>query len=78
MTDKRLVLSIAGSQEEAENRPRVVERAAAACVNIVPGVESVYDGREKWKTAAEWLLVMKDHSGGVPALSKALREFALV
>jgi periplasmic divalent cation tolerance protein len=43
MTDKRIVLSTAGSQEEARKIAHaLVERRLAACVNIVPGVESMY------------------------------------
>ena len=75
MTDKRLVLSTAGSQEEARKIAHaLVERRLAACVNIVPGVESVYRWQGKVETAAEWLLVMKTTAAAFPALSKALRE----
>jgi len=75
MTDKRLVLSTAGSQEEARKIAHaLVERRLAACVNIVPGVESAYRWQGKVETAAEWLLVMKTTAAAFPALSKALRE----
>src|SRR5258708_2001991 len=75
MTDKRLVLSTAGSQEEARKIAHaLVDRRLAACVNIVPGVESVYRWQGKVETATEWLLVMKTTAPAFPALSKALRE----
>jgi periplasmic divalent cation tolerance protein len=75
MTDKRIVLSAAGSQEEARKIAHaLVERRLAACVNIVPGVESVYRWQGKLDTAAEWLLVMKTTAEAFPALHDALRE----
>jgi len=75
MTDKRLVLSTAGSQEEARKIAHaLVDRRLAACVNIVPGVESVYRWQGKVETATEWLLVMKTTAAAFPALSKALHE----
>ena len=75
MTDKRLVLSTAGSQEEARKIAHaLVERRLAACVNIVAGVESVYRWQGKVETATEWLLVMKTTAAAFPALNKALRE----
>jgi periplasmic divalent cation tolerance protein len=75
MTDKRIVLSTAGSQEEARKIAHaLVERRLAACVNILPGVESMYRWQGKVETAAEWLLVMKTTAEAFPALREALRE----
>jgi periplasmic divalent cation tolerance protein len=51
-----------------------VERRLAACVNIVPGVESLYRWRGNIETSAEWLLVMKTTAAACPALREALRE----
>jgi periplasmic divalent cation tolerance protein len=75
MTDKRIVLSTAGSQEQARKIAQaLVERRLAACVNIVPGVESVYRWQDKVETAGEWLLVMKTTAAAFPALRQALLE----
>jgi periplasmic divalent cation tolerance protein len=75
MTDKRIVLSTAGSQEQARKIAQaLVGRRLAACVNIVPGVESVYRWQDKVDTAGEWLLVMKTTAGAFPALRQALLE----
>ena len=75
MTDQRIVLSTAGSHEEARRIAHaLVERRLAACVNIVPGVESVYRWQEKVESAAEWLLVIKTTAGVFPALRDALKE----
>ena len=75
MTDQRIVLSTAGSHEEARRIAHaLVERRLAACVNIVPGVESVYRWQEKVESAAEGLLVIKTTAGVFPALRDALKE----
>jgi periplasmic divalent cation tolerance protein len=60
MTDKRIVLSTASSEEEARKiAHRLVERRLAACVNIVPQVQSIYRWKEKVEEANEWLLLIK-------------------
>jgi len=60
MTDKRIVLTTAGSGEEAEKIARqLVERGLAACINIVPRIRSVYRWQGKVEEAQEWLLVIK-------------------
>ena len=75
MTDKRLVLSTAGSQEEAGKIAQaLVERRLAACVNIIPGVASVYRWKGKVESASEWLLMIKTSAAVFPALRDALRE----
>ena len=63
MTDKRLVLTTCGSLEEARSIAHtLVERHLAACVNIVPQVESVYRWQGKIEAASECLLVIKTTS----------------
>lgn len=60
MTDHRLVLTTAGSQEEAHTIARaLVERRLAACVNIVPHIESIYRWKDAVEEAQEWLLLIK-------------------
>jgi periplasmic divalent cation tolerance protein len=60
MTDKRLVLTTCGSLEEARSIAQtLVKRQLAACVNIVPQIESVYRWQGEVETATEWLLVIK-------------------
>lgn len=50
MTDKIVVLSACASAEEAQRIARaLVEKRLAACVNLMPGVRSVY----RWKDAIE-------------------------
>ncbi|HEV2467843.1 MAG TPA: divalent-cation tolerance protein CutA [Candidatus Sulfotelmatobacter sp.] len=60
MTDKRIVLCTAGSEEEARNISRyLVEQKLAACVNIVPQIESIYRWDGKVESSREWLLLIK-------------------
>jgi len=60
MTDKRLVLTTCNSLEEARTIAHaLVEGQLAACVNIVPQIESVYRWQGEIETATEWLLVIK-------------------
>ena len=42
----------------------------AACVNILPGVTSVYEWEGKIQTDSEVLLMIKTRSEAVPALSE--------
>ena len=60
MTDKRIVLTTAGSEQEAQKIARhVVETGLAACVNIVPRITSVFRWKDKVEQASEWLLIIK-------------------
>ena len=75
MTDKRIVLSTAGSTEEAQRIARyLVENHLAACVNIVPQIECIYRWQGKVESSSEWLLLIKTTSGNVPAVEDAIRE----
>ncbi len=60
MTDKIVVLSACGTAEEAETiARRLVEKRLAACVNVVPGVRSIYRWRGGIEEASEWALFIK-------------------
>jgi periplasmic divalent cation tolerance protein len=75
MTDKKLVLTTAGSKEEAHKIARaVVERRLAACVNIVPNIESIYRWEGKIEEAEEWLLVIKTTADAFELVCDAIRE----
>ena len=75
MTDKRLVFTTCGSLEEARSIAQtLVERQLAACVNIVPQIESVYRWKGEVETATEWLLVIKTTAGAFDRLREALSE----
>ncbi len=75
MTDKRIVLSTAGSEEEARKIARhLVEHQLAACVNIVPQIESIYRWEGKVESSREWLLIVKTTAEKFPAVRDAIRE----
>ncbi len=75
MTDKRIVLTTAGSEEEARKISRhLVERGLAACVNIIPRVESIYRWQGKVESAQEWLLIVKTTAVRFPAVRDAICE----
>ena len=62
MTDKRLVLTMCGSLEEARSISHaLVERQLAACVNIAPQIESVYRWQGEIETATVFRLGLRGH-----------------
>jgi len=75
MTDKRLVLTTCGSREEAQRiAHELLERQLAACVNIVPQIESVYRWQGKVESATEWLLLIKTTAVAFERARDALLE----
>jgi len=75
MTDKRIVLSTAASEEEARKIAQaLVERCLAACVNIVGPIHSVYRWRGAVESAPEHLLIIKTTSAAFPRVRDAVRE----
>jgi periplasmic divalent cation tolerance protein len=75
MTDKRIVLTTAGSEEEAHKIARVLlERRLAACVNIVPQITSVYRWQDQVEQAREWLLIVKTTVAAFDQVRHAIAE----
>jgi len=75
MTDKRIVLTTAGSEEEAGKiAEALIERSLAACINIVPKIRSVYRWRDKVESSEEWLLVIKTTEARIVELREAIRS----
>jgi periplasmic divalent cation tolerance protein len=75
MTDKRIVLTTAGSEEEARKIARaLVDRRAAACVNIVPQVASIYRWQGNVEEAREWLLIVKTTAAAFGQVRRAIAE----
>ena len=75
MTDKQIVLSTAGSEDEARKIARhLVEQQLAACVNIVPQIESIYRWQDKIESAREWLLLIKTSAERFSAVREAIQE----
>ena len=60
MTDKIVVFSTCGSDEEARKVARgLVEKRLAACVNVTPGIRSIYRWQGAIEEDSEHLLVIK-------------------
>jgi len=75
MTQACIVLTTAGSQDEARKIAHaLVERKLAACVNIIPQIESIYHWQGKVESATEWLLVVKTQSSAFAQVRDAIRE----
>jgi periplasmic divalent cation tolerance protein len=74
-SDYLVALTTVAAEEDAVRLARgLLDRRVAACVNIVPGVRSLY----RWKGAIEddreHLLVIKTSADRYPALSEAIEE----
>ena len=75
MTDKRIVLTTAGSEDEARKMAQhLVENHLAACVNIVPRVESIYRWQGKVDASREWLLLIKSTAERFAAIRDAIHD----
>jgi periplasmic divalent cation tolerance protein len=75
MTDKRIVLSTVGSEQEAHKIAHIlVKRRLAACVNILPHVQSIYRWKGEIESAQEWLLLIKTRADRFPAVRDAIGE----
>ena len=69
MTDALIVFCTCSSREEAAKLAHtIVSEGAAACVNIVPKIESVYRWEGKIETAQEILLLIKTTQAQFSAL----------
>jgi periplasmic divalent cation tolerance protein len=75
MIDTRIVLTTAGSSQEAEKiATALVERRLAACVNIIPQIQSVYRWQGNVERATEWLLIIKSRAAAFESVRDAIRE----
>jgi len=75
MTDFLQVFSTVDSEEAAELlAAHLVDRHLAACVQIVPGLTSVYRWQGKTERAREWLLLIKTSAAHYAELEAAIIE----
>jgi periplasmic divalent cation tolerance protein len=75
MSNARIVLTTTGSQEEARKIAHaLVERRLAACVNIVPQIESTYRWEGKVERSTEWLLLIKTQVDLFERVRDAVKE----
>lgn len=69
-----LVLSTCDQRGEAEALAEaLVAERLAACVNVVPGVRSVYEWQGRTERSEEVLLLIKTTRGKFAALEEAIR-----
>lgn len=70
-----ICLSTCPERETAERiADALVEERLAACVNIVPGLTSVYRWQDQIRRDEELLLVIKTHSDRLDALRQRIDE----
>lgn len=74
-SDLCLVLTTTGSRDEAERLAHaLVEQRIAACVNIIPGLTSVYRWKGQVESAEEVLMLMKTTASNLQRLEDSLRS----
>ena len=70
-----VVMTTVGTEEQANLIAReIVERRQAACVNIVPGVRSIYRWKGKICKDGELLLIVKTLEGEMDGVVATIRE----
>lgn len=75
MCDEKLVISTAGSKEEASRiATALVEGRLAACVNVVGPIDSVYRWEGKVESAQEFLLLIKTTASRGASVAGRIRE----
>jgi periplasmic divalent cation tolerance protein len=70
----RIVLSIAPPRDARRIAEALVASGTAACVNVVPGVRSVYRWKGRIERARESLLVVKTSARALSSCVRALRR----
>ena len=75
MSEKIVVFSNCGSEEEARRVAKaLVETRVCACVNILPGVRSIYHWQGAVHDEAEWMIVIKTKRALFDQLCAELRK----
>jgi periplasmic divalent cation tolerance protein len=73
MPDFKIVLSTCANSQEAERIAHsLVEQRLAACVNILPGVQSIYRWKGSVETAAEVLMLIKTSPAHIPKVQSTI------
>ncbi len=73
MTDFQIVLSTCADRDEAERiAHRLVEQHLAACVNILPGVQSIYRWQAAVESATEVLMLIKTSTARAHEVQSAI------
>jgi periplasmic divalent cation tolerance protein len=73
--DPQIVLCTVPDRELAEQiAANLVTERLAACVNIVPGITSVYRWENRIEKDAEYLLIIKTHSAVFDRLQDSIKR----
>ncbi len=73
--DVIVVLTTVGTEEQANLISReLVERRQACCVNIIPGIRSVYRWQGKICRDGELMLLIKSNESEFSAVTETIRE----
>ncbi len=71
----QIIFCTCPDKDTAEKIARLlVEHNRAACVNILPGITSIYTWKGQTESAQEHLLLIKAHKNQYQAIESALRE----
>lgn len=73
MSDLRIILCTFPNAEQARAiGTQLVEQRLAACVNLIPGIESIYRWQGVIETSSEVLAVFKTTASAYPVFEKQL------
>jgi periplasmic divalent cation tolerance protein len=74
-TEVRIVMTTAGTREEAEDIARnLVDERLAACVSVVPGLSSIYRWKGEVEATSENLLIIKTTAARLDEVETALYQ----
>ncbi len=77
MSQPMLMLSTCSSAVKAEEIANLlIDQRLAACVNIVPGVKSIYRWNDEVQVDSEFLLIIKSQKDHVPSVRQVLQELS--
>ncbi len=70
-----IILSTCPDRDSAERLARaLVEQGKAACVNILPGIRSLYRWQGRLESAEELLLLIKSNSQAYPGAERLIQQ----
>ncbi|HRY29892.1 MAG TPA: divalent-cation tolerance protein CutA [Elusimicrobiota bacterium] len=69
-----VLITASSSAESARLSKALVKERLAACVNIVPGLRSVYRWKGRIESSAERLLIAKTRRSKLPQLIRRVRQ----
>jgi periplasmic divalent cation tolerance protein len=73
VTDFQIILCTCADRDQAEKIARqLIERQLAACVNILPGVHSIYRWQGNVESAEEVLLLIKTRAALSPEVQSTI------